>query len=242
MSTAIYIGAGLDIIPPIVCLDICRFIYVDAAPFQTGGERALMTDNSLPGQPYSYYLAERDRVMQQIGFAREIDPNITVNEQQMSPSCYVYRNNETKQEIFYYDNTSFPSDIHVIAEWLALADTMIFGGYNPILPAGSFPFPNIARVITNIHTVYAQAPDNIQDELKYQSSVFFYYQERSVDIDLLCERVPYPNWIVDDITRDTAKLYDIIKLHMNFMDFDEVVTSRLMKMYRDYDFDFSPYL
>lgn len=159
MSTAIYIGAGLDVTPVVVCLDIRCFIYIDAGPYRDPG--------CIGTKPYMFYLLERANVMEQIGFT--------------SMSGNLYYNSVTKQEIRYYDNTVFPDDLRLIAEWIDQADTLIVAGHDPILPSGPFPFPNIRRVIGNLNTSYQY------DDADGRSRICEYYSNRPIDIECLCE-------------------------------------------------------
>lgn len=161
MSTAIYIGAGLDVSPVVACLDIRCFIYVDAGPYRDPG--------CIRSRSYSFYLLERANVMEQIGFT--------------SMSGNLYYNSVTQQEIRYYDNTVFPDDLSSIAEWIDQADTLIVAGYDPILPSGPFPFPNIRRVIGNLNTSYQYNPDDKDG----RPSICEYYSNRPIDIECLCE-------------------------------------------------------
>ena len=218
MSTAIYIGAGLDVIPPIVCLDIHRFIYVDAGPFRDLG--------CIRRKNYAIYLSERDHVMQQVGFYKQ--------ESSAYPSCHVYHCPSTSQEILYYDNTLIPEDLSWIAEWLEKADTLIIAGHDPILPEGSFPFPNITRIVVNLHTAY-HYDFSEQGDYKGRSTVCQYYANRPIVIDCMCEDEPYPYW-ENNVTRETAKRYQLVRQEMSFAEFEVEKRDLKKRFHLLYDF------
>lgn len=199
MSTAFYIGCGLDVIPIIMKKDIKTFVYIDAGP------------SFDPSTPYPSaarefkFLQKLDTVMARIGFEKQDNS--------------IYFNTTTNQVVCYFYNTVFPNITENISCFIPYCDTLIVAGYNPIIPKTEFMFPNVTRLIVNLHTCYHVPEDEHYHDRELYSSICEYYAHRSIDIECIREKEPSDE--SDMVTPQTAEKYDIVTMHMTLVEFEK---------------------
>jgi len=132
-TTAVYIGAGLDVRPIRVMKHIQHFIYIDSRP-----------QTEQPGYPSleqydELFISDFDNKMDALGF------NIS-KDRVTSPTCFElffntykpkqqtieYTHENKKQTLTYHFNTPFPQAVsEELAHTMGQADTLIIAGFHP---------------------------------------------------------------------------------------------------------------
>ena len=163
MNKAVYIGAGLDIIP-IIVTDIKEFIYIDSQPFSEYGtliyndktnmscnvEKKDRVENSFSRKEF---LQNLHKVMSQIHF-KLIESNNTY---------LLFKNNE--KSLKYYYSCAFPEYIdndQIIID-INTCDTIIMAGHNPHKKIFDY-LQTPVNFIGNLHTVYLSNNKDDKDE------------------------------------------------------------------------------
>jgi hypothetical protein len=98
-------------------------------------------------------------------------------------------------------------------------DTLIVAGHNPIIPKTDFMFPNVKRLIVNLHTCYDVPEDEYYHDREMYSSICEYYAHRPIDIECIREKELCNDW--DMVTPQTAEKYDIVTMRMTLVEFEK---------------------
>jgi len=157
MIQALYIGAGLDIVPVLVLKDIKKFIYIDSQPFSDHGTSVCKKDfTSDKATIETREIHEEDNLFGRTNFKSSFHTIATRNSfTQLSETkyCGIYKN-QYDQIIKYHMSCSFPEFVtDEIREDIAQCNTLILCGYSPnkvVLTMMKSP----DYVIANCHTVY----------------------------------------------------------------------------------------
>ena len=199
MSIAFYVGCGLDVIPIIMKKDIKIFVYIDAGP-------SFDPSTLYPSAAREFKFSQKlDTVMARIGFEKQDNG--------------IYFNMETSQVVCYFHNTVFPTINDNISCFMPHCDTLIVAGHNPIIPKTDFMFPNVKRLIVNLHTCYDVPEDEYYHDREMYSSIFEYYAHRPIDIECIREKEPCDE--SDMVTPQTAEKYDIVTMRMTLVEFEK---------------------
>lgn len=136
MNKAIYIGAGLDILPALLFPSLKEFIFIDSQPFSefgthtyhVEGEKHISTHDVLKKDRFEnlfsrpLFLPSLEKVMNQNNFKSV----------QSTPEYILYQNNLTNQTIKYYYSCSFPEYLDdTILEDIKSCNTIIVCGHHP---------------------------------------------------------------------------------------------------------------
>jgi hypothetical protein len=163
MQQAVYIGAGLDIIPVLVLRDLKKFIYVDSRPFSEFGTqvytkeyeshkailetRELHEKNNLFGRPT--FLEDFKQLMKQNNFILQFE----------SKYCIIYKN-EYDQIIKYHLSCAFPEFLtDEIKNDIFESDTLILCGHFPNILLLSM-IKDLKCIIGDTHTCYTFDADD----------------------------------------------------------------------------------
>ena len=192
MKKAVYIGAGNDIIPFIVCDMIDTFVYIDSQPISEFG---------LTGWD--------DKTMYRYSFLNDIDKVMLQNNMVLSNQTlnYLeYLEGLEYRRIKYFINTPFPEKVDTfLLKEIATSDTLIIAGYRPNSVIIKM-MPCLQNIILNTHTFYGCTGDDDDDVINYlhnTSKSYRYY--------VMKEKIPYDYWIDDNITPDIKHNYSIIE-------------------------------
>lgn len=136
MNKAIYIGAGLDILPALLFPSIKEFIFIDSQPFSEFGthayhiesEKFISTLNVLKKDQFENlfsrptFMPTLEKVMNQNNFQQS----------KSTPDYILYQNQITNQTIKYYYSFSFPEylDESILNE-IKSCNTIIVCGHHP---------------------------------------------------------------------------------------------------------------
>ena len=145
MNTAVYVGAGTDILPLLLFPNIREWIYMDSLPRSEWG--------TLPSTPSTTFLPLLHSLLQANGWRKEPkDADKEPKDADKEPKDrIVYQNPTTKQRLTYFINTACPEELTEEHRRLfATADTLVLIGHDPVLLD---MLPRI-HLITNLHTTY----------------------------------------------------------------------------------------
>ena len=117
-NTAVYVGAGIDVLPILLFRNITKFIYIDSQPLTEFGASKFCESYARPQFPINFHNTIRN-----IGFTRlpKRAPNLVE---------YVHMTRGT--EVLYFMNNRFPNHIDDLAALnIKEASVLICCGYNP---------------------------------------------------------------------------------------------------------------
>jgi hypothetical protein len=217
MEQAVYIGAGLDIIPILMLTNINTFIYIDSKPFSLYGTKIKTKDGLVKsislGEMTQYtdnlytdkkFISNFDQLMEQTNF------NLV-----KETRSYILYENDKNQKVKYYMNVAFPEFLTLeINADITKCNTIITGGFDPdkvILQYMKKPI----YVIGNTQTNYLRdTPDN---------SLFRYLRENPNDIKFyLLKKTPeFDEEVIENITPSCVENYQIIQC-LRLGNFDEL--------------------
>lgn len=136
MNKAIYIGAGLDILPALLFPTLKEFIFIDSQPFSEFGTHTYHIEgkNHISSQDVLKKdrfenLFSRPLFMPQL---EKVMNNNNFQQSESTPDYILYQNQITLQTIKYYYSCSFPEylDNDIIHE-IKSCNTIILCGYHP---------------------------------------------------------------------------------------------------------------
>ena len=153
MNTAVYVGAGTDIIPLLLFPTIREWIYMDSLPRSEWG--------TLPSTPSLTFLPLLHSLLQASGWVQQ-----TPKDDKEPKDHIVYQNPITKQRLTYFINTACPEELTEEHRRLfATADTLVLIGHDPVILD---MLPSRIHLITNLHTTYDRTlcdPDRMKTYL-----------------------------------------------------------------------------
>jgi hypothetical protein len=153
MASAIYIGAGHDVVPILLMPEVRKFIYIDSRPETAYG--ALIP---VKAQFYdTLFLSRLEKALQSINF--------TLTRQLGNCLEYV---NPSNQVLKYYINTTFPKDCNEeIISYLSKSENLVLCGYDPDKSILQL-MPNLKYIWINTRTVYNMRDSDFENE-KYRN-------------------------------------------------------------------------
>ena len=116
---AVYIGAGIDINPPIYLKNINNFYYFDSQPNSEFGLHKYILDNGINAFERPNFIFELDLIMK----TNDFNLNNIINNYRL------YINKE--QKIHYYTNIAIPELYIKINNIINNFDTLIIAGHDP---------------------------------------------------------------------------------------------------------------
>jgi len=117
-NTAVYIGAGIDVLPVLMFRNITKFIYIDSQPLTEFGASELYEGFRRPKFPINF-----DNTIRNIGFTRL---------HKRLPNLVEYVHLPRGTEVLYFMNNRFPNHIDAPAlEYIKNASILICCGHNP---------------------------------------------------------------------------------------------------------------
>lgn len=170
MNKAIYIGAGVDIVPALLFPSLKEFIFIDSQPFSEFGSHTYHQDgeswialkdiskeerfDNLFSRPL--FLSTLERVMNNNNFKQS----------ESNPDYIIFNNDETKQTIKYYYSIAFPNflDESIINE-INTCNTLIVCGHDPHVDILCY-LPSLSYFIGNDHTVYVNDDTEVASTIK----------------------------------------------------------------------------
>jgi hypothetical protein len=189
MNTAVYVGAGTDILPLLLFPTIREWIYMDSLPRSEWG--------TLPSTPSTTFLPLLHSLLQASGWDKEPkaadkEPKAADKEPKAADKepkdRLVYQNPATKQRLTYFINTACPEELTEEHRRLfATADTLVLIGHDPVI-LDMLP-PHI-HLITNLHTTYHRTlcdPDRMKAHLAA-------HPDRIASLVQIRETQPYEHW------------------------------------------------
>ncbi len=149
MASAIYIGAGHDIVPMCVIPEVRKFIYIDSRPETAYG--ALIP---VKAQFYdTLFLSRLEKALQNINF--------TLTRQLGNCLEYV---NPSNQVLKYYINTTFPKDYNEeMKSQLSKSEHLVLCGFDPDKSILEL-MPNLKYIWINTRTVYNMRDSDFEDK------------------------------------------------------------------------------
>lgn len=172
MKTAVYVGAGTDILPLLLFPTIREWIYIDSQPRSEWG--------ALEGTPSLTFLPQLHALLQANGWVRE--PKDT-------DDALTYQNPITHQRLTYWINCAFPEHLtDTQRARLATVDTLVLIGHDPVSLLEMLP-PRL-HLITNLHTIYDRTvcfPDRTITRLAA-------HPDRIASLVQIRETRPYEHW------------------------------------------------
>jgi hypothetical protein len=177
VSTAVYIGAGTDILPLLLFPTIREWIYMDSLPRSEWG--------TLPSTPSTTFLPLLHSLLQASGWVQQTpkEPKDAAKE----PKDRIVYQSATKQRLTYFINTACPEELTEEHRRLfATADTLVLIGHDPVILD---MLPRI-HLITNLHTTYDRTlcdPDRMKAYLAA-------HPDRIKSIVQIRETHPYEHW------------------------------------------------
>lgn len=151
MKTAVYVGAGIDIIPILLFRDIKTFIYIDSQPATEFGSSLLY-----PGYERPRFPGLLLNTMKRLGYV--------ACKQSTNKNLQEFVNLASGTEIFYYMNNCFPHKLDAgCVEAISKASTLICCGYTPHQSIITMMRRGPLVFIGNNNTVYRQDEDLARD-------------------------------------------------------------------------------
>jgi hypothetical protein len=215
MDSAVYIGAGHDIIPVLVMKHIKNFIYIDSQPFSEHGTHVYLDNDS------SYYATietriknEEDNLLGRPKFKEQFEKLMKQNNftlESTTKYCWIYKNTYD-QVIKYHVSCSFPEFLtDEIKEDISNCNTLILCGYFPHKIIASM-MPLFRYVICNTHTCYIDSC--YEDDDDYNQSITKYLIDNPTIIKkyfLLKEYKKYEYWEHKNIIDSVSDNYKVIE-------------------------------
>ena len=207
---AVYVGAGLDIVPILVLRHIKQFIYIDSQPFSEFGTHVYTNkyesfdatvntrqnheENNLFGRPT--FKERFEQLMKQNNFIVQSETKY----------CWIYKN-DYGQVIKYHVSCAFPEFLtEEIKKDISECNTLILCGHFPNNRILSLMYEP-KYIICNCHTVYTYDAD------EKDSSVIKYLldnQHIPEKYFLLKEYKKYDYWEHTNIVEDIRDNYNVI--------------------------------
>jgi len=211
MNKAIYIGAGVDIVPALLFPSLKEFIFIDSQPFsefgshtyhQAGESWIALKDiskeerfNNLFSRPL--FLSRLESIMNNNNFKKS----------ESNPDYLIFNNDETKQTIKYYYSIAFPNyiDESIIKE-IKTCNTLIVCGHDPHVDILSY-LPSLTYFIGNDHTVYEsdEFTSTIGKILDNPEIISTYFLMKIIK--------KYDYWLDENIVPSIVDNYKIIECH-----------------------------
>ena len=117
-NTAVYIGAGMDVIPILLFKHIKNFIYVDSQPLTEFGSTELRPEYERSDFPFRFY-----QIMNRLGFIRTFNENTNLQQ---------YAHPKTGTCVKYFMSERFPSHLSdELVKTIQDANILISCGHNP---------------------------------------------------------------------------------------------------------------
>lgn len=194
--SAVYIGAGLDIIPIIVLTHIKKFIYID----------------SLPKSEYGTFCFEDERFYNKkfIENLNKVMKNNNFDLLKQNENYLEFYEKDTKdRKVKYFINMPFPENLtDESIEEINNCDTLILSGYCPHKVLIEL-MPKLNNIIGNTHTVYIH--DEYEDEDSKNNSVFEYLKNNpDYEYFLIKEKEKFEYWELENIIPKLKSNFDII--------------------------------
>ena len=194
--SAVYIGAGLDIIPIIVLTHIKKFIYND----------------SLPKSEYVTFCFEDERFYNKkfIENLNKVMKNNNFDLLKQNENYLEFYEKDTKdRKVKYFINMPFPENLtDESIEEINNCDTLILSGYCPHKVLIEL-MPKLNNIIGNTHTVYIH--DEYEDEDSKNNSVFEYLKNNpDYEYFLIKEKEKFEYWELENIIPKLKSNFDII--------------------------------
>lgn len=189
---AVYIGAGVDLIPFIVYDSIKTFIYVDSQPISEFG-----------------MVGWGEKEMYRHSFLDSLDKVMSQNKLWLVKSDINYMEYVTdydKRCIKYFVNTPFPQKMNIMLyDEILSSDTLIIGGYRPSSSIIDM-MPFLKNIICDHHTFYGYTNDD--DDV-----VNYLYKTKSYEYNysLMKEKTLYEYWKDENILPSMKENYKIEK-------------------------------
>jgi len=205
MTKAVYIGAGLDILPVLLNEDIKDFIYIDSQPTSEFGILGFLDKTFFRKN----FLESLKNIMQNNNFKLQTNNN----------NCITYLNNNTNQTINYYINTPFPDKLNDnLINKISECDVLICIGHDPdkkILEYIKKPF----SFIGSTHTCYEYNKETYETP---QNSTFLELYENKFKVssyNLIADKSYYEYWKHDKINNKILNNF-IMKKYNNLKDLE----------------------
>jgi hypothetical protein len=217
MEYAVYIGAGLDIIPILILTNITTFIYIDSKPFSLYGTKVKTKDKQIKNISLGEINQYKDNLYNDKKFISNFDQLMEQNNFNLvrETRTYILYENDKNQKIKYYMNVAFPEFLTLeINADITKCNTIITGGFDPdkvILQYMKKP----CYVIGNTQTNY------LRD--KPDSSLFRYLRENPESAKFyLLKKIPeFDEEVIENITPSCIENYQIIQCQ-KLGNFDEL--------------------
>ena len=182
---AVYIGAGVDLIPFIVYDSIKTFIYVDSQPISEFG-----------------MVGWCDKKMYRHSFLDSLDKVMSRNKLSLTVNDINYLEYRTDDDrcIKYFVNTPFPEKVDMtLHDEIVSSDTLIICGYHPP-PFIITMMPLLKNIICDNHTVYT-----------YDVVNYLYNTTNDYNYYLMKETTSYEYWEDENIQPSIKGNYKIEK-------------------------------
>lgn len=196
MNKAIYIGAGVDIIPVIVLDNIAEFIYIDSRPRSECGMLYYET-----GELYrKHFINELEQIM--------LNNNFQVNTTTYKMKDNFLEYNTYNKTLKYFINTPFPEKLtNEIKKEIAESENLIIAGFDPNKEILKL-MPNLKNIYCDIHTVYGYTYDENKDislfyELNKENNKYNYF--------LIKETKYIEYWISNNIVPKIKNIFEIVQ-------------------------------
>jgi len=170
MNQAVYIGAGLDLIPVLVCRDIKKFIYIDSQPFSEFGTDVYTKNNEkITASLETREKYEKNNLFGRFNFRFRLDKLMKQNNFLLvseTKYCLLFKN-DLNQVIKYHISCAFPEFLtDEIVDDIAQCNTLILCGYHPRkIILALIKEPKI--IIGNCRTVYQDCDDEESSIIEY---------------------------------------------------------------------------
>ncbi len=206
MKKAVYVGAGIDIVPVIVFTNITDFVYIDSKPFSEFGslsythtsgretlEKSKRSDN-LFSRPS--FLTDLVSVMKQNNFS-------TVDHLENEHMRFSNGN----QTVTYYYSCAFPEYVEEpLIRDLCNCDTLILCGHDPHIDIFNY-IKKQPVIIGTSHTSY----EDDENSEKSTSRLLHRHPELASTYVLMKERKEFEHWNYKAIVPEIAFNFDVIK-------------------------------
>ena len=145
-DTAVYVGAGIDVLPILLFRNIRTFIYIDMYPRDA-------FNNVINGREYISKMEDDFyKTIRGIGFFKINKRDST------TPNLYEYLHNSRATQVLYFFNNEFPNNMDKIAlDYIRKASILICCGHNPHKSILDFMKPGPKYFIGNNKSHYLSA-------------------------------------------------------------------------------------
>jgi hypothetical protein len=212
MNKAVYIGAGLDIIPILVLDDVKEFIYIDSQPFSEFGTMTyndkIDTVTYVKDRTHIFYNSfSRNDFISRLKKLIEQNNIKIINEN----NSYLEFQTKANQKIKYYYSYSFPEHLDdALKTELKTCNTIVMAGFDPNKEIFNY-LQKPTYFIGGCHTCYSKDPD---DE-GIDTSSFKLLADKPDIINkyyLLKEKNKYEYWVDINIMPEIKNNYKIIQI------------------------------